>query len=234
MSFSYNFDDILRAMHNAVIEAQKLSEQQHLRQLSRYFIQGTFFRSDFGPELVKKLEEKEIVIPDKSMPEKKIKFTLFISDETTLRELLKDIDLSNKEIELVVSKWKELNNEIGNPILKKIKIPNTNPDSKEEWREINVPMLSLLPPTSIKIKEMVVEFKARLAGFEKIEDTQEAKKGFEGIETDKATKKAPLQIDFGHRFTSNSSLANIKIVFEGTDPPESILKINDQLVKVIP
>jgi hypothetical protein len=36
-----SLDNVVRALHNAVIEAQKLTEQQHIRQLKRYFDEET-------------------------------------------------------------------------------------------------------------------------------------------------------------------------------------------------
>lgn len=45
MAKPMKLDHLTRALHNAVIEAQKLTEQQHLRQLHRYF-----YHQDEGQE----------------------------------------------------------------------------------------------------------------------------------------------------------------------------------------
>ncbi len=158
MSVIYNFDDLLLAIHNAGVEAQKLTEEQHYRQLKRYF------------------------------------------------------------------------DEDGTPYCQRIKIPNPDAGAEEEWVDVDIPLLALVPPSTIKIKEMSVDFKVKLRGF-----TDGKDKVYFAANGEKKTHKGPLQVDLGHGFLQkDSSIADVKIVFEGTEPPTAMLKLNDHLVKVIP
>jgi hypothetical protein len=52
-------DNVLKAIHNSVIEAQKISEQQHMRTLGRYF----YLNKDED-----KMEEEGITVKDLGMP----------------------------------------------------------------------------------------------------------------------------------------------------------------------
>ncbi len=186
-------DDILKAIHNAAIEAQQLTEQQHIRQMHRYF----------DPET-----GRALTIP--------------------------------------------------------IQIPNTDINAEEgkEFIEVEVPMLTLMPPTSIKIKEMEVEFEVTMSGFA---NQKKEKKGFhfkkklrkdtpESPETDaepsegsedpeegqeeeepEDTHSGPLHVDLKSGFAGfGGTKAKIRIVLVGCDPPEALMKIDNELVKVLP
>ena len=142
------FDKLLRSIHNAVLRAQELTEEQHIRQLDKYF------------------------------------------------------------------------NEHGKPIVQELEVPSLHPDKKPgETELLQVPLLALIPPSAIKIKEMRVSFRTRL-----------------GSPTGKDDKDDNLQIDIaavGRDSTEALNMATVEITFAGSDPPESFLRINDHLVKSI-
>lgn len=142
-----NLDDLLQAIHDAVLEAQIISEKQHINQLQKYF------------------------------------------------------------------------NEDGTAQMLSIKVPSMRPESAAgETETLNVPLITLVPPSAIKIKRMKVDFKVVLGAMQK-----------------KASGSS-LQIDMGGSgglFGKKQSTANIEIIFAGSDPPESFLRINDHLVKSI-
>lgn len=186
-----NLDNILKAMHNSVIEAQKLTEQQHVRMLNRYFFLDKT-KEDFSPE------------------------------------------------------------QIGRPKTVSIQLPYLNSDNVIEYSEVDIPMISLSPPTSIKIKNMKISFEAQLAGFE---EQQPKKKGFslnifKGKDKDKdknvleeelnekepESHQGPLMIDLKNSRNSsgNGVMAKIEIEFENGDAPESVARINDQIIRTFP
>ncbi len=142
-----NLDDLLQAIHDAVLEAQIITEKQHINQLQKYF------------------------------------------------------------------------NEDGTAQMLSIKVPSMNQNTPEgETQTLNIPLITLVPPTAIKIKRMKVDFKVSLGA----------------IQTKDNVKS--LQVDIGGSgglFGKKQSTANIEITFVGSDPPESFLRINDHLVKSI-
>lgn len=157
-------DDLLRAIHNAILKAQQLTEQQHMRQLRNYF-----------------------------------------DDDD--RAIVRDI-----------------------------KVPSNHPDANPgDYMILKVPLMSLIPPSAIKIKSLTVKLKLVLRGFM---DNKPTKKGFKATESYEEAHRGPLEIDLGGSSGSlfpskNKNLADIKIEFEAGDPSESFLRINDQLIKSI-
>lgn len=146
-------DNLLRAIHEAVLHAQQSTEEQHIIQLEKYFD------------------------PD------------------------------------------------GRPIVKEILVPSLRMDAEEgEMDPINIPLISLIPPTAIKIKEMRVKFQVGLNSSELLGKDGDDKSG------------GALPIDMGGSgglFGPRQALADVEITFEGTDPAESFLRVNDHLVKSI-
>lgn len=158
---SHGLDEILRAIHNAVLKAQQLTEQQHIRQLRSYF-----------------------------------------DDKGVARTM-------------------------------EIQVPCTDPAAKPgETVSLQVPLMSLVPPTAIKIKEMNVDFKVSLKGFMKSQA-----RSSRNIYGEEEKHKGAMQVDMGGVsggfFKNNENLANISIKFESGEPAESFLRINDQLIKSI-
>jgi len=150
------FDYLLQAIHNSVLKAQELTEEQHIHQLRKYF------------------------------------------------------------------------DEEGKPIMQKILVPSLDPDHEpEEMVPIQVPLMSLLPPSAIKIKEMKVDFEIGLGKM----NTNE----IDGLDN-KETIQASLAVDLGGSgglFSKKQSKAKVSITFEGGDPSESFLRINDHLIKSV-
>ena len=97
-----------------------------------------------------------------------------------------------------------------------VKVPSIG--TEEDWRELEVPLIVLSPPSSLKIKRMNVKFKARIGGMSDHDDCEDG--------------ECELQIHMGGLF-NRSTEAKIEIEFEGTEPPEGFMKINDELVKAI-
>ncbi len=139
-------DTLLRAIHNAVIRAQEITEEQHILQLDKYFDEG------------------------------------------------------------------------GKPIVQELELPSVHPDAAAGATEIvSVPLLALIPPTAIKIKELKVDFNTSLNMFD-----DGVTEGV--IAADMATRTIPGRED---------SKAHVEITFVGADPAESFLRINDHLIKSI-
>lgn len=111
MAKPIKLDDLLRAIHNAVISAQQITEQQHIRQLRNYF-----------------------EWPEDAMPKG-------------------PDDLGN---------FKR-----GKARTWEIEIPDMRPgiEYQDKTVAMKVPIMSLVPPSAIRIENMVMEFQANINGF---------------------------------------------------------------------
>ena len=93
---------------------------------------------------------------------------------------------------------------------------------------VMVPLMTLAPQSSIKIKELTMDLKVRLNNFGK----RESKCGG-GIFRKKDA--GAVSADLGSSILpSRNNYANLKITFEGTNPPEGVVRLNNNLIKQIP
>ena len=93
---------------------------------------------------------------------------------------------------------------------------------------VMVPLATLAPQSSIKIKELTIDLKVKLNNFGKRES-----KGGGGIFRKKDA--GAVGVDLGSSILpSKNNYANLKITFEGTDPPEGVVRLNNNLIKQIP
>ena len=105
-----------------------------------------------------------------------------------------------------------------------IKIPN----AQGEKQNVNVPLATLAPQSSIKIKELTMELKVKMGSFGKRKSRLGGgifcKKDAGAINADLGASILPKRNQY----------ANLKITFEGTDPPEGLVRLNNKLIKQIP
>ncbi|WP_433831254.1 DUF2589 domain-containing protein [Flavobacterium anhuiense] len=134
--------------------------------------------------------------------------------------VLKAQELTEEQHIMQIAKYFD---EDGKPIVQELYVPTLDPDDDPAaMTTLTVPLLSLLPPSAIKIKELKLKFKVGL-GKIKVEQTD--------------SKNGPsLDIDMGGGggiFGKRQATANVEITFEAGDPSESFLRINDYLVKSV-
>ena len=93
---------------------------------------------------------------------------------------------------------------------------------------VMIPLATLAPQNSIKIKELTMDLKVKLNNFGK----RKSRKGG-GIFRKKDA--GAVSVDLGSSILpTKNNYANLKIVFEGTDPPEGVVRLNNNLIKQIP
>jgi hypothetical protein len=110
-------------------------------------------------------------------------------------------------------------NEDGTPKCMRMVVNNEN---------VMVPLMTLAPQSSIKIKELTMDLKVKLNNFGKRKS-----KGGGGIFRKKDA--GAVSVDLGSSIlSSKNNYANLKITFEGSDPPEGIVRLNNHLIKQIP
>ena len=94
--------------------------------------------------------------------------------------------------------------------------------------DINVPLATLAPQSSIKIKELTMELKVRLNNFGK-------RKSRCGGGIFSKEDAGAIGADLGASILPpRNNYANLKITFEGSDPPEGLVRLNNNLIKQIP
>ena len=95
-------------------------------------------------------------------------------------------------------------------------------------QKINIPLATLAPQSSIKIKELTMELKVRLNKFGK-------RKSRLGGGIFCKEDAGAIGADLGASILpSRNNYANLKITFEGADPPEGVVRLNNNLIKQIP
>ena len=110
-------------------------------------------------------------------------------------------------------------NEDGTPKCMKMVINGDN---------VDVPLATLAPQSSIKIKELKMKLKVRLNNFGK----RKSKLGGGIFSKEDA---GAISADLGSSILpSKNNYADLEITFEGTDPPEGLVRLNNNLIKQIP
>ena len=93
---------------------------------------------------------------------------------------------------------------------------------------VNVPLATLAPQSSIKIKELSMELKVKLGSFGK-------RKSRLGGGIFKHGNAGSISADLGASILpKRNQYATLKVTFEGTDPPEGLVRLNNNLIKQIP
>ena len=112
----------------------------------------------------------------------------------------------------------------GNPLCLDIKIP----DDKGQNQVVSVPLATLAPQSSIRIKELSMEMKVKMGSFGK-------RKSRLGGGIFCKEDAGAINADLGASILpKRNQYANLKITFEGTDPPEGLVRLNNNLIKQIP
>ena len=94
--------------------------------------------------------------------------------------------------------------------------------------KIDVPLATLAPQSSIKIKELKMSLKVRLNKFGK----RKARCGGGIFNKEDA---GAIDADLGSSILpTKNNYANLEITFEGSDPPEGLVRLNNNLIKQIP
>ena len=95
-------------------------------------------------------------------------------------------------------------------------------------QKVIIPLMTLAPQNSIKIKELTMEMKVRVTNYGK-------RKSKCGGGIFKRKDAGAIGVDLGSSILPRkNNYANLKITFEGTDAPEGVVRLNNNLIKQIP
>ena len=112
----------------------------------------------------------------------------------------------------------------GNPLCLDVKIP----DDKGQNQVVSVPLATLAPQSSIRIKELSMEMKVKMGSFGK-------RKSRLGGGIFCKEDAGAINADLGASILpKRNQYATLKVTFEGTDPPEGLVRLNNNLIKQIP
>ena len=112
----------------------------------------------------------------------------------------------------------------GNPLCLDVKIP----DDKGQNQVVSVPLATLAPQSSIRIKELSMALKVKMGSFGK-------RKSRLGGGIFCKEDAGAINADLGASILpKRNQYATLKVTFEGTDPPEGLVRLNNNLIKQIP
>ena len=97
-----------------------------------------------------------------------------------------------------------------------------------EGKKVDIPLATLAPQSSIKIKELKMSLKVRLNKFGK-------RKSRLGGGIFCKEDAGAIGADLGASILpTRNNYANLEVTFEGVDPPEGVVRLNNNLIKQIP
>ena len=125
-----------------------------------------------------------------------------------------------------------------------LKLPYVNNENRIIYSEVEIPLISIIPPTSIKIKNMKIAFEAQISGFENQETKKKGFNLFGVLNRDKnniekkeeSSHEGPLMLDLkdSRGIKDAGTMARIEIEFENGEQPEAVARINDQIIRTFP
>ena len=94
--------------------------------------------------------------------------------------------------------------------------------------DVEVPLVTLSPQGSIKMKELKMKLKVKVSNYGK-------RKSKLGGGIFKKKDAGAVSVDLGSSILPfRNNYADLEITFEGTDPPEGLVRLNNNLIKQIP
>ncbi len=132
--------------------------------------------------------------------------------------------------------------EDGSPKTMRIKYPYFNDDGDVDYRFVEVPQLCLIPVSTLKLSEVSVDFKVKLSAeisLKKDENEETQTVAFSEEEDKKPIPRIPKRrnrMGFipGFRQKQDDSYANITLKFNAEEAPEGMLRIRDEMIKILP
>ncbi len=126
-----------------------------------------------------------------------------------------------------------------------ISYPTVDMDGKIEHRLVSVPAICLLPLSSLKLDEVEVDFKVRLYGGVKLKSDKKQleKEALDQISPNlfcasRPNIKEQENMFLGYfpqgssRKSKDDNYADIRLKFVADEPPEGLMKIQDQYTKI--
>lgn len=130
----------------------------------------------------------------------------------------------------------------GSPKTVRVKYPFFNDNGDVDYRFVDIPALCLIPISTLKLSEVSVDFKVKLSAEISLKRDEE-KDVQEGQPSQNAApvrrmrlKRRANRMGFipGFRQKQDDSYANITLKFTAEEAPEGMLRIRDEMIKILP
>lgn len=113
------------------------------------------------------------------------------------------------------------------PVSILLSMPQFDDDGKITYKDVSIPKLCLVPISSLKLDGIKVDFKVRLTGEVPLEE-----KAGEDTGMDKKERSFLGYLPGGGLKRNPEDFSNITLQFTSQDPPEGIMRIQDELIRV--
>ena len=122
-----------------------------------------------------------------------------------------------------------------------VKYPFFDDVGEIAYKELDIPLLCLVPVASLKINEVDINFKVKLSGKIRLKEDERRmtlfkKRDDETVEAsnDSSQSKSGLGFVPEYRKSKDGSYADISLKFRAEEAPEGLIRIRDELIKILP
>lgn len=131
----------------------------------------------------------------------------------------------------------------GSPKTVRVKYPFFNDDGDVDYRFVDIPALCLIPISTLKLSEVSVDFKVKLSAEISLKKDDAEKSAQEKKPSEKSSPECNMRLKRrrnrmgfipGFRQKSDDSYANITLKFTAEEAPEGMLRIRDEMIKILP
>ena len=130
----------------------------------------------------------------------------------------------------------------GSPKTVRVKYPFFNDNGDVDYRFVDIPALCIIHISTLKLSEVSVDFKVKLSAEislkrDEEEDVQEGQPSQNAAPVRRMRlKRRANRMGFipGFRQKQDDSYANITLKFTAEEAPEGMLRIRDEMIKILP
>lgn len=129
----------------------------------------------------------------------------------------------------------------GSPKTVRVKYPFFNDDGDVDYRFVDIPALCLVPISTLKLSEVSVDFKVKLSAEISLkrdeEEIQEEQPSQNAAPVRRMRlKRRANRMGFipGFKQKQDDGYANITLKFTAEEAPEGMLRIRDEMIKILP
>ena len=149
--------------------------------------------------------------------------------------IMHGVRVSERQHHFLIGEYFEEDNEgVLTPRTRKVRIPSSTvaPGGKgsDAYEIVDLPLVTLVPLQSLKVEKVKVSFKASIREMETIDKPHD-----NDIDPGKKPlRRSRLSFELtGGRMFRKQNQVSVEIVMGGSDPPEGIVRLNDQILKDI-
>lgn len=126
------------------------------------------------------------------------------------------------------------------PVCIKMQYPARGEDGQLVFTEAEIPKICMVPITSLKLKEITVDFKVKLAGKVSLKSRSQSDMDmfYEDTSSVKSRRRPSKDEYIGYvphaSKREKNGFADIHLKFESGEPPEGVMRIRDSMIRIMP